>query len=183
MGAKSVGAFKVPVHDWVMDGASVGYTGSCDRNAPSLATTDEQATIGPSLVIKGEVSGSEPLYIDGQVEGTITIMENRLTIGRNGSVTANITAKELVLMGKLSGNVNVTERVDIRGEHSDECRSPSHPSDLCGPFDPIDLGHVGLAEVVWKTREKGHCPYACHLCTTVTRSNTISELDSKLSCE
>jgi cytoskeletal protein CcmA (bactofilin family) len=51
-------------------------------------------------VIKGEVSGSEPLYIDGQVEGTITIMENRLTIGRNGSVTANITAKELVVMGK-----------------------------------------------------------------------------------
>jgi cytoskeletal protein CcmA (bactofilin family) len=45
-------------------------------------------------------------------------MENRLTIGRNGSVTANITAKELVVMGKLSGNVNVTERVDIRGEGS-----------------------------------------------------------------
>jgi hypothetical protein len=58
-----------------------------------------------------------------------------------------------------------------------------HPSDLCGPFDLIDLGHGGLAEVVWKTREKGHCPYAFHLCTTVTRSNTISELDSKLSCE
>ena len=69
-------------------------------------------------MIKGEVSGSEPLYIDGQVEGTITIMENRLTIGRNGSVTANISAKELMVMGKLSGNVNVTERVAIRGEGS-----------------------------------------------------------------
>ena len=86
--------------------------------AAQLHTTDEQTTIGPSFVIKGEVSGSEPLYIDGQVEGTITIMENRLTIGRNGSVTANITAKELVVMGKLSGNVNVTERVAIRGEGS-----------------------------------------------------------------
>ena len=69
-------------------------------------------------MIKGEVGASEPLYIDGQVEGTITIMENCLTIGRNGSVTANITAKELVVMGKLSGNVNVTERVAIRGEGS-----------------------------------------------------------------
>jgi len=86
--------------------------------AAQLHTTDEQTTIGSSLVIKGEVSGSEPLYIDGQVEGTITIMENRLTIGRNGSVTANIAAKELVVMGKLSGNVRVTERVDIRGEGS-----------------------------------------------------------------
>src|SRR6266851_1276999 len=47
----------------------------------------------------------------------------------------------------------------------------------------FEKGHGGLAEVVWKTREKGHCPYAFHLCTTVTRSNTISELDSKLSCE
>ena len=91
-----------------------------NSNSPAaqLHTTDRQTTIGPSLVIKGEVSASEPLYIDGQVEGTITIMENCLTIGRNGSVTANITAKELVVMGKLSGNVNVTERVDIRGEGS-----------------------------------------------------------------
>ena len=91
-----------------------------NSNSPAaqLHTTDEQTTIGPSLVIKGEVSGSEPLHIDGQVEGTITIMENRLTIGRNGSVTANIAAKDLVVMGKLSGNVRVTERVDIRGEGS-----------------------------------------------------------------
>ena len=91
-----------------------------NSNSPAalLHTTDEQTTIGPSLVIKGEVSASEPLYIDGQVEGTITIMENCLTIGRTGSVTANITAKELVVMGKLSGNVNVTERVAIRGEGS-----------------------------------------------------------------
>jgi cytoskeletal protein CcmA (bactofilin family) len=84
--------------------------------ATQLRTTAEQATIGRSLVIKGELSGSEPLYIDGRVEGTINLTDNRVTIGRNGSVAANINAKEVVVMGKLQGNVNVTDRVDIRAE-------------------------------------------------------------------
>jgi cytoskeletal protein CcmA (bactofilin family) len=84
--------------------------------ATQLRTTAEQATIGRSLVIKGEVTGSEPLYIDGRVEGTITLQDNRVTIGRNGSVAANVTAKEVVVMGKLHGNVTVTDRVDIRAE-------------------------------------------------------------------
>jgi cytoskeletal protein CcmA (bactofilin family) len=84
--------------------------------AAQLRTTAEQATIGRSLVIKGEVSGSEPLFIDGRVEGTINLSDNRVTIGRNGSVQANVTAKEVVVMGKLHGNVNVSDRVDIRAE-------------------------------------------------------------------
>lgn len=84
--------------------------------ASQLRTTADQATIGRSLVIKGEVTGSEPLYIDGRVEGTINLHDNRVTIGRNGSVQANVNAKEVVVMGKLHGNVNVTDRVDIRAE-------------------------------------------------------------------
>jgi cytoskeletal protein CcmA (bactofilin family) len=60
----------------------------------------EQASIGRSLVIKGEVSGSESLYIDGRIEGTINIPEHRITIGRNGTVTADINAREVVIMGK-----------------------------------------------------------------------------------
>ncbi|HKN33522.1 MAG TPA: polymer-forming cytoskeletal protein [Terriglobales bacterium] len=83
-----------------------------------LRTTGEQATIGRSLIIKGEVTGSEPLYIDGRVEGTIILTDNRLTIGRNGSVSANVNAKEVVVMGKLHGNVQVSDRVDIRAEGS-----------------------------------------------------------------
>ena len=84
--------------------------------ATQLRTTAEQATIGRSLVVKGEVSGSEPLYIDGRVEGSINLTDNRVTIGRNGSVAANINAKEVVVMGKLHGNVTVSDRVDIRAE-------------------------------------------------------------------
>jgi cytoskeletal protein CcmA (bactofilin family) len=78
----------------------------------------EQATIGRTLVIKGELSGSEALYIDGRVEGKISLPDNRVTIGRNGSVQANITAREVVVMGKVSGNIECSDRVDIRSEGS-----------------------------------------------------------------
>src|SRR5208283_1064672 len=76
----------------------------------------EQATIGRSLVIKGDVSGSESLFIDGRVEGSINFPENRVTVGRNGVVAANITANEVVIMGKVQGNVECTDRLDIRSE-------------------------------------------------------------------
>jgi cytoskeletal protein CcmA (bactofilin family) len=78
----------------------------------------EQATIGRSLVIKGEVSGSESLYVDGRIEGTINLADNRVTIGRNGSVAANISAREVVIMGKVHGNIECTDRLDIRSEGS-----------------------------------------------------------------
>lgn len=78
----------------------------------------EQATIGRSLVIKGEVSGSESLYIDGHIEGSITLADNRVTIGRNGSVVANINAREVVIMGTVKGNLQCTDRLDIRSEGS-----------------------------------------------------------------
>ncbi len=76
----------------------------------------EQASIGRSLVIKGEVSGSESLYVDGRIEGTINIPEHRITIGRNGIVTADINAREVVIMGKVNGNVICNDRLDIRSE-------------------------------------------------------------------
>ncbi len=82
------------------------------------ASTGEQATIGKSLVIKGEVSGSESLYIDGKVEGAISLPGNRLTVGRNGQVAANISAREIVVLGKVRGNVTASDRVDIRSEGS-----------------------------------------------------------------
>lgn len=78
----------------------------------------EQATIGRTLVIKGEVTGGESLYIDGRVEGTINLNDNRVTIGRNGSVAANINAREVVIMGKVTGNIECTDRLDIRSEGS-----------------------------------------------------------------
>lgn len=86
------------------------------RNA--VVNSQEQATIGKSLVIKGEVTGSESLYIDGRVEGTINLPGNRVTVGRNGQIQANINAKELVVLGKVKGNITASDRVDIRNEGS-----------------------------------------------------------------
>ncbi len=89
-------------------------------SAPRNATLNnqEQATIGKSLVIKGEVTGSESLYIDGRVEGSINLPGNRVTVGRNGVVAANITAREIVVLGKVRGNLTASDRVDIRNEGS-----------------------------------------------------------------
>src|ERR1022692_1368830 len=81
-------------------------------------TTADQATIGKSLVIKGEVTGSESLYIDGRVEGSINLAGNRVTIGRNGVVAANINAREIVVLGKVRGNLTASDRVDIRSDGS-----------------------------------------------------------------
>ena len=78
----------------------------------------DQATIGKSLVVKGEVTGSESLYIDGKVEGAINLSGNRVTVGRNGQVAANISAREVVVLGKVRGNINASDRVDIRSEGS-----------------------------------------------------------------
>src|SRR5258707_4514098 len=86
------------------------------RNA--VLNNSEQATIGKSLVIKGEVTGSESLYIDGRVEGAINLPGNRVTVGRNGQVQANINAKEVVILGKVKGNMTASDRVDIRNEGS-----------------------------------------------------------------
>jgi cytoskeletal protein CcmA (bactofilin family) len=85
---------------------------------PVATTTADQATIGKSLVIKGEVTGSESLYIDGRVEGSINLAGNRVTIGRNGVVAANINAREIVVLGKVRGNLTASDRVDIRSDGS-----------------------------------------------------------------
>lgn len=94
---------------------AVPPTNSYTPVKPATSPTD-QANIGRSLVIKGEVTGAESLFIDGRVEGTISFPDNRVTIGRNGSVAANIIAQEVVIMGKVQGNVECADRLDVRSE-------------------------------------------------------------------
>jgi cytoskeletal protein CcmA (bactofilin family) len=82
--------------------------------AATATAGGEQATIGKSLIIKGELSGSESLFIDGK----INLPGNRVTVGRNGQVAANILAREIVVLGKVRGNCQASDRVDIRSEGS-----------------------------------------------------------------
>jgi cytoskeletal protein CcmA (bactofilin family) len=81
------------------------------------------AHIGKSVVIKGELSGSEDLHIDGEVEGNIDLKEHVLTIGPHARVRANVSAREIVVHGKVEGNLNGTERVELK-------RSAVHVGDI-----------------------------------------------------
>jgi len=75
--------------------------------------TAEFAHIGKSVIIKGELSGSEDLYVDGQVEGSIELAGNRLIIGPHGQVRANVNAKGVIVQGKLEGNIRAGERAEL----------------------------------------------------------------------
>lgn len=74
----------------------------------------EVAHIGKSVVIKGELSGSEDLYLDGEVEGSIELRGHGLTVGPNGRVRANVHARDIIVHGKVDGNLHGTERVELK---------------------------------------------------------------------
>jgi len=76
------------------------------------------ALIGRSVVIKGELEGSEDLTIEGQVEGKIELRDHTLTVGENGRIKAQVFAKSVVILGELVGNINASETVDIRDKGS-----------------------------------------------------------------
>jgi cytoskeletal protein CcmA (bactofilin family) len=72
------------------------------------------AHIGKAVIIKGELSGSEDLYLDGEVEGTIELHQNCLTIGPNARIRAHINAREVIIHGKVDGNIKGSDRVELR---------------------------------------------------------------------
>ena len=90
---------------------------STPRNEP-IRQERVVVNIGKSVVIKGELSGSEDLTIEGQVEGKIELRQNILTIGPNAKIKAQVFAKTVIVQGEVHGNVTATERVDIRDNGS-----------------------------------------------------------------
>jgi len=74
--------------------------------------------IGKSVVIKGELTGSEDLTIEGHVEGKIELRQNVLTIGPNGRIKAQVFAKSVIILGEVTGNVTASEKVDLRDNGS-----------------------------------------------------------------
>ena len=89
---------------------------SSERRTQTLQ--GENVNIGKSVVIKGELSGSEDLTIEGNVEGRIELKENILTIGPNGKIRAEVFAKAVIVLGEVTGNVTASEKVDIRDNGS-----------------------------------------------------------------
>ena len=87
-------------------------------NEPLRGMEKSTVNIGKSVVIKGELNGSEDLTIEGQVEGKIELRQNVLTIGPNGRIKAQVFAKSVVILGEVTGNVTASEKVDIRDNGS-----------------------------------------------------------------
>ncbi|HEY2038806.1 MAG TPA: polymer-forming cytoskeletal protein [Edaphobacter sp.] len=79
-----------------------------------MKPAEGSTVIGKSVTIRGELSGNEDLYMDGDIEGTIRLSDHSLTIGPNAKVLADIHVKDLVVFGKVTGNLHATGRVDIR---------------------------------------------------------------------
>jgi len=75
-----------------------------------------QAVLGKSVIVKGQIYSREDLTIDGEVEGTVELQEHRLTVGPNGKVTASVKAREIVVLGTIHGNVETSDKIDIRKE-------------------------------------------------------------------
>jgi cytoskeletal protein CcmA (bactofilin family) len=86
---------------------------SAAQPEPTLLERDI-VNIGKSVVIKGELNGSEDLMIEGHVDGTINLRDNVLTIGPNGNIKAQVFAKSVIVLGEVTGNITASEKIDIR---------------------------------------------------------------------
>lgn len=84
------------------------------RTAGAQGGKKNMATIGQSIVFKGELTGDEDLEIEGQVEGNVRLANNTLTIGANGRLTAQVVAKTIIVIGRVKGNLSATERIEIQ---------------------------------------------------------------------
>src|SRR4051794_9725569 len=92
--------------------------GTPTRQEMSNPIERDIVNIGKSVVIKGELNGSEDLTIEGHVEGTIQLRDHVLTIGPNGRIKAQVFAKAVIVLGEVTGNVTASEKVDIRDNGS-----------------------------------------------------------------
>ena len=94
--------------------ASVGVPPGVSAVRPSAPMARDLATLGASLTIKGQIIGEEDLQIDGKVEGPITLNGHRLTVGRSAQLHSEVSAREVVVYGKASGNLHAKDRVEIK---------------------------------------------------------------------
>jgi len=77
---------------------------------------DRPTHLSKTVVLKGTITGNEDLYVDGKLEGSVELPNNTVTVGVNGQVQANVSAREVVILGKLNGNVSAADRVEIRAQ-------------------------------------------------------------------
>jgi cytoskeletal protein CcmA (bactofilin family) len=84
----------------------------------SAPTARNLAILGPGLLVKGQISGEEDLQIDGKVEGSISLKGQRLTVGQNGEIVSDVHAREVIVYGKVRGNLFAEDRVEVKKDGS-----------------------------------------------------------------
>jgi cytoskeletal protein CcmA (bactofilin family) len=85
-----------------------------EAKAMDVPKTGDFAHIGKSVVIKGELTGSEDMYVDGNVDGSIELRNNSLTVGPNAKIKANVIAKVVVIQGRVEGSITTSDRVELK---------------------------------------------------------------------
>ena len=111
-----------------------------------MALENAPARIGKSIVICGEVKGSEDLIVDGRVEGTVNLSESRLTIGPTANVAADLTAKDILIMGQVQGNIVASGRVELRA--GCQVEGDIHALRLAVEENAVFRGKVDLTQAV-----------------------------------
>jgi cytoskeletal protein CcmA (bactofilin family) len=123
-----------------------------------MAGENTQARIGKSIVICGEVRGSEDLALDGRVEGTVTLTEGRLTVGPSAHISADLAAKDVLIMGRVQGNVIAAGRVELRAGCNVE--GDITALRLAVEDNAIFRGKVDLTQAATKVPEPANVPVA-----------------------
>jgi cytoskeletal protein CcmA (bactofilin family) len=126
---------------------------SIRRDTSASSQGQVQATIGRSIVLKGELSANEDLVIDGQFEGTVNLQDHCLTVGANGKVKAEIQARQVVIYGAVNGNVNAREKIEVR-------RSGNVTGDLTSASISIEEGAYfkGSIDILREARAEERTP-------------------------
>ncbi len=128
-----------------------------DGRIETMAVENAAARIGKSIVICGEVKGGEDLIVDGRVEGTVSLSENRLTIGPNANVQADLSAKDVLILGHVMGNVVASGRVELRAGCVVE--GDIRALRLAVEDNAVFRGKVDLTQAVARgTETAGHTP-------------------------
>jgi len=123
-----------------------------------MAVENSPARIGKTIVIRGEVKGSEDLTVDGRVEGTVSLSENRLTIGPNANVAADLSAKDVLILGQVQGNVVASGRVELRAGCVVE--GDVRALRLAVEDNAVFRGKVDLTQAVTKGPDSASAPQA-----------------------
>jgi cytoskeletal protein CcmA (bactofilin family) len=123
-----------------------------------MTVENTPARIGKTVVICGEVKGSEDLIVDGRVEGTVSLSESRLTIGPNANVAADLTAKDILILGQVQGNLVASGRVELRA--GCQVEGDIRALRLAVEDNAVFRGKVDLTQAVSKGSEASNAPRA-----------------------